>query len=68
MHTPITLHHDSLSTRDLAKQTREYWLARRARKLGTAKGGGRLAKFREISRHLGITVDDVIQDRAPRFV
>ena len=58
--------YDTLSTRGLSKGTRDWYLAKRARKLGHAEGGGRVAKFREISRYLPMSVEQVVRDELPR--
>jgi len=58
--------YDTLSTQGLLKGTRDWFLAKRARKLGHAEGGGRLAKFREISRFMPVTVDQVVNDDMPK--
>jgi hypothetical protein len=58
--------YDTLSTRGLSKGSRDWFLAKRARKLGHAEGGGRLAKFREIARFMPVTVDQVVNDQMPK--
>jgi hypothetical protein len=59
--------YDTLTiTENPDRGSREWYLAKRARKLGYTKGGGRIAKFREIAKHKPITIEDVIADRMPR--
>lgn len=58
--------YDTLSSKDLLKGTRDWYLARRARKLGYSVGGGRLAKFREISRFMPVSVDQVVRGELPK--
>ena len=66
----MTMHHkthyDTLSTHGLAKGSRAWFAQRRARKLGLAQGGGRLAKFREVARHIPIGLDEVLRDELPK--
>ncbi len=63
-------HYDTLSTSSLAAEprSRSWYLQRRARKLGLAPGGGRLAKFREVSRYVPTSVEEVVEDRLTRVV
>jgi len=59
--------YDTLSTTDLPERgTREWYLAKRARKLGRARGGGRAGKFREINRHKPVSIDQIIADKMPK--
>jgi len=57
---------DTLSTDTLPNRDREWYLAKRARKLGLSNGKGRIAKFREIAKHKPVSTEDVINDQMPR--
>lgn len=59
--------YDTLSTNGLPKGTREWYLAKRLRKLGYVKGGGRLARFREIAKYKPVSIVDILNDRMPRI-
>lgn len=60
--------YDTLSTNDLPERgSPEWYLHKRARKMGRAVGGGKIAKFREITRHKGIGIRQVVADELPRL-
>jgi hypothetical protein len=58
--------YDTLSSRGLSRGSRDWFLAKRARKLGHAEGGGRLAKFREIARFMPVSVEQVVRGELPK--
>jgi len=61
--------YDTLTTEGLPKRgTRDWYLAKRARKLGRVKGRGRVAKFREIARYKPVLIADLILGRLPRIL
>jgi predicted RNA-binding Zn-ribbon protein involved in translation (DUF1610 family) len=57
---------DILTTDPPERGTREWFLAKHARKIGRFRGGGRLAKFREISKYRSVTIEQTIRDGMPK--
>lgn len=67
MTTAFKSNYDTLTTHGLPERgTREWYLAKRARKLGRTKGGGRAAKFREIAKFKPLSLDNIISGKLPR--
>lgn len=58
--------YDTLTTHLPERGSREWYLAKRARKLGRHKGGGRAVKFREIRRFKPITLEQIIAGAIPK--
>jgi len=58
--------YDSLSIDATPVRDREWYWARRQRRLGKTKGKGRADKFREIAKHKPVTPEQVIADGMPR--
>jgi len=58
--------YDTLTTNLPERGTREWFLAKRARKLGRFNGGGRAAKFREIGRYKPVTLDMILYGQMPK--
>lgn len=61
MHALLKTNYDTLTSRP--ERGPEFYLARHLRKKGMRKGDGRLGRFREISKHLRVSVTDVILGR-----
>lgn len=61
--------YDTLTTTGLPERgTAAWYLEKRARKMGKSRGPGRVAKFREISRHKRVTIAEILADNMPRVV
>lgn len=58
--------YDTLTTNLPERGTREWYRAKRARKLGRFKGGGKAAKFREISRFKPVSIHTVLYGALPK--
>lgn len=58
--------YDTLTTGLPERGSREWFLAKRARKLGRHNGGGRAAKFREIGRFKPVSMDTLLFGRMPK--
>lgn len=69
----IKTSYDTLTTglhRATVARTPAYYLEKWKRRHGLIQrlGGGKIEKFRRISRYQGISIEDVIEDRLPRVI
>ena len=58
--------YDTLTINLPERGTREWFLAKRARKIGRFNGGGKVAKFREIGRFKPVSLDIILIGSLPK--
>lgn len=68
MEATLKTSYDTLTTKTPTTKSREYYLARRRRRQGQTRGGGKIQRFEDIGRHHKITIQQIISGDLPKYV